>query len=197
MSRRRIFTSLASVPLFLGVVLAYAAAPRSPEARSLGFADTVSPAPSEALAGLPWGASRKQIKKLRKTRLEAADPYFLDHYGPPGAPRRELAELEERGVTIGGFRATIAYRLRRDELYQVLVFLKSSPELATRHGAILEALETSLGGGKPATTQRDDELHAYDWELTGRKVRYWMLDDPSNGPDERIFVGIESTLALP
>lgn len=192
MSRLESLAWLTALPLLLGAALAGAA-----ESRSLSFSDTVTQAPGEALPGLPWGASRRQIERQRRTRLTAADPYFLDHYGPPGVPRRDLMELEEKGVTVGGFEATISYRLRRDGLYQVLVFVESSAELAARHGEILEALVTSLGEGKLAQKQRDDELNAYDWELPGRKVRYWMLDDPSNGPEERIFVGIEITVVSP
>lgn len=192
MFRPESLVKLTALSLVLAAVLAGAA-----ESGSLSFTDTVTQAPGEALAGLPWGASRRQIEKQRRTRLTAADPYFLDHYGPPGVPRRDLTELEEKGGTVGGFGATISYRLRRDGLYQVLVFVESSAELAARHGEILAALVTALGEGKPAKKQRDDELHAYEWQLPGRTVRYWMLDDPSNGPEERIFVGIESTVVSP
>jgi hypothetical protein len=181
---------LAALVLLFGITPASAAEPRS-----MSFADTLSPAPGEALPGLPWGASRKQIEKLRGTRLEVADPYFLDHYGPPGVPRRELLELEEKGVSVGGFPGIISYRLRQGGLYQVLVFLESSLELAGRHEEILKTLESALGAGKPAKKERDDELHAREWELPGRKVRYWMLDDPSKGPKERISVAVETTLA--
>jgi hypothetical protein len=192
MVRLEPFARLVALMLLLGITPADAAEPRS-----LAFSDTVSAAPGEALPGLPWGASRKQIEKLRGTRLEVADPYFLDHYGPPGVPRRELLELEEKGIHVGGFGGIISYRLRQGGLYQVLVWVEASLELAARYEEILKALESSLGAGKPSPKERGDELHAREWALPGRKVRYWMLDDPSAGPQKRVSVAVETTQVSP
>lgn len=182
--RLRLFILVCLCLLSLAV---HGAKPETPWSEAIARDD------AHAFRNVSFGMSRSEIEAAQGVRLRAADPLFLERYGPPGIARGRLTDWEQTGVSLGGAPALISYRLLDDALYQVLIEQQGPPALRAQDVAIRAALVAAFGAGTPAARQRDDELHAHDWRVPPREVRYWMLDDTTEPDASRIFIGIEVT----